>query len=175
AHGTEPDAGDERDRPAHRRIEYVAELLADRTPRTTALRPAARSVARLLAGHDTCVEPATRVLLASVDLGAPGPALHELARLHTGRPALAARTADALRSRVRRQEIVDEPELDRTAQTLAESGDLAEGLFAWAVTVACGDRTAWPVRWRARLSALRRHASPDVRDAAIRVGTATDS
>jgi hypothetical protein len=170
-HGADPDAGEERDRPAHRRIEHVADLLAERTPRTPALRPAARSVALLLAGHDTCVAPATRVLLAAVDLTAPGPGLRELAGLHTDRPALAARTADRLRSRLGREE-TPEAELDRAAQALTAAGTPAEGLFAWAITVARGERTAWPTRWRAHLATLRRHPSPDVRDAARRSSTA---
>ncbi|MFI7005335.1 hypothetical protein [Streptomyces sp. NPDC050145] len=169
--GSEPDAGEERDRPAHRRVEYVAELLAGRAPRTAALRPAARSVALLLAGHDTCTEAATQVLLATVDLAAPEPGLRELARLHADRPALAARTAEVLRHRLRHED-PSEHELDRAARSLAASGTHAEGLFAWAITKASGDRSAWPAPWRAHLAALRRHPCPDVRDAAVRVCTA---
>ncbi|MFD7298019.1 hypothetical protein ACFV9W_32440 [Streptomyces sp. NPDC059897] len=170
-HGPEPDAGEERDRPAHRRVEHVAGLLADRTPHEAALRPVARSVARRLAERDPFVASAARVLLGAVDLSAPEPDLRELAALHTGRPALAARTADALRGRLRRED-ASEAELDRVAGTLAASGTHAEGLFAWAITATAGERAAWPAAWRSHVVALRAHPCADVRDAASRTSTA---
>ncbi|MFI5663047.1 hypothetical protein [Streptomyces sp. NPDC051684] len=170
-HGPAPDAGEELDRPAHRRVECVAGLLADRAPHEAALRPVARSVARRLAERDPFVASAARALLGAVDLSDPGPGLRELAALHAERPALAARTADALRGRLRRE---DGPgvELDRTVSTLAAAGTHPEGLFAWAITAAAGERAAWPAAWRAHLAALRAHPSPDVRDAASRTNTA---
>ncbi|MGW2345210.1 hypothetical protein [Streptomyces sp. NPDC001661] len=170
-HGPEPDAGEERDRPAQRRVEYVAGLLADRTPRETALRPAARSVARRLAERDPFVASAARVLLGAVDLSDPEADLRELAALHADRPALAARTADGLRGRLRRED-ASEAELDRVAGALAAGGTHAEGLFAWAITATAGERAAWPAAWRAHVVALRAHPCADVRDAAVRTSTA---
>ncbi|WP_306316587.1 MULTISPECIES: hypothetical protein [unclassified Streptomyces] len=170
-HGPEPDAGDEQDRPAHRRVEYVARLLADRAPHDPTLRPAARTVAQLLAERDAFVPSAAQVLLGALDPAAPEPALRELALLHADRPALAARTADSLRARLRREEVLPEG-LDRVARALREADAHTEGLFAWAITVAAGERSAWPAPWRAELAALRGHPCPDVRDAAVRVATA---
>ncbi|MFI6876899.1 hypothetical protein ACIBL6_26025 [Streptomyces sp. NPDC050400] len=171
AHGAAPDAGEERDRPAHRRVEHVADQLADRLPRTPALRPVARTVAESLAGRDPFVATAVRVRLGAVDLADPGPGLRELAGLHDGRPVLAADTAGRLRDRLRR-ESVDGAGLHRVAGELAAGGTLAEGLFAWAVTLARGERESWPDRWRTQLLTLRSHPAPDVRDAAARVRTA---
>ncbi|WP_338702421.1 hypothetical protein V2W30_33960 [Streptomyces sp. Q6] len=45
-------------------------------------------------------------------------------------------------------------------------------MFAWSVTVACGERASWPEPWRDRLAALRAHPCPEVRDAAAQVSTA---
>lgn len=168
-HGVDPDAGEERDRPAHRRIEHVAGLLAVRIPPASARRAGALAAGRLLATHDAFVAPAAEILVGAVDLTAPG--LRELAELHVGRPALAARTAGRLRARLRQEEVAD---ADRAAlvQRLAAPGSLTEGLFAWAVTVSSGERAAWPAPWRSRLAALRAHPCPDVRDAAAQAATA---
>ncbi|WP_349345261.1 hypothetical protein [Streptomyces rapamycinicus] len=67
-------------------------------------RRTARAAGELLAGYETFVQEAAHVLVNALDLDArPGPlaaALARLARLHTTRPALAARTADTLRRRL---------------------------------------------------------------------------
>ncbi|MEU6841893.1 hypothetical protein ABZ930_08485 [Streptomyces sp. NPDC046716] len=171
AAGPAPDAGEERDRPAHRRAEAVAGVLAGAATRNPAMRPLARELADVLAGDDAFVTSAALVRLAAVDLSAPGDDLRALARLHDGRPVLALRTAERLRHGLR-GERVPSPVLVPVARELASAGSLAEGLFAWAVTVAQGEREGWPEPWRDVLRSLRAHPWADVRDASAQVSTA---
>ncbi|WP_338702419.1 hypothetical protein V2W30_33955 [Streptomyces sp. Q6] len=100
-HGAAPDAGKERDRPAYRRVEHVAGLLAAHTPRAKLQRTVALAVARLLAARDPFVVRAAEILVGAVDLTEQG--LRELAALHADRPALASRVAGRLRERLRRE------------------------------------------------------------------------
>ncbi|NGO41344.1 hypothetical protein G6048_03885 [Streptomyces sp. YC419] len=58
------------------------------------------------------------------------------------------------------------------ARRLTAHGGHAQGLLAVALTSALGSRTGWPAPWREHLRHLRRHALPDVRDAALAVVTA---
>ncbi len=175
-----PDAEPDRDRPAHRRIRHLADRLATRArmrPRVT--RRTARAAGELLAGYETFVQEAAHVLVNALDLNArPGPltaALARLARLHTTRPALAVRTADALR---RRLNTVTRPGSDaallRAARELDEDGGHASGLFAATLTEVAGARTEWAEPWRERLRALRGHPHADVRDAALRLTTVVE-
>ncbi|WP_230992681.1 hypothetical protein [Streptomyces endocoffeicus] len=175
-----PDAEPDRDRPAHRRIRHLADRLATRArmrPRVT--RRTARAAGELLAGYETFVQEAAHVLVNALDLDSrPGPltaALARLARLHTTRPALAVRTADALR---RRLNTATRPGSDaallRAARELDEDGGHASGLFAATLTEVAGARTEWAEPWRERLRTLRGHPHADVRDAALRLTTTVE-
>ncbi|WP_240813250.1 hypothetical protein [Streptomyces sp. DASNCL29] len=172
-----PDAEPDRDRPAHRRIRHLADRLATLArmrPRVT--RRTARAAGELLAGYETFVQEAAHVLVNALDLDSrPGPlaaALARLARLHTTRPALAVRTAEALR---RRLNTAARPGSDaallRAARELDEDGGHASGLFAATLTEVAGARTDWAEPWRERLRTLRGHPHADVRDAALRLTT----
>ncbi|WP_267894209.1 hypothetical protein [Streptomyces malaysiensis] len=175
-----PDAEPDRDRPAHRRIQHLADRLATRArmrPRVT--RRTARAAGELLAGYETFIQEAAHVLVNALDLDArPGPlsaGLARLARLHTTRPALAVRTADTLR---RRLNTASRPGSDaamlRAAGDLDEDGGHASGLFGATLTEVGGARTEWAEPWRDRLRALRAHPHPDVRDAALRLTTVVE-
>ncbi|WP_438452583.1 hypothetical protein [Streptomyces asiaticus] len=175
-----PDAEPDRDRPAHRRIRHLADRLATLArmrPRVT--RRTARAAGELLAGYETFVQEAAHVLVNAIDLDSrPGPlaaALARLARLHTTRPALAVRTADALR---RRLNTAARPGSDaallRAARELDEDGGHASGLFAATLTEVAGARTDWAEPWRERLRTLRGHPHADVRDAALRLTTTVE-
>ncbi|MFS7872756.1 hypothetical protein ACEYXF_05375 [Streptomyces asiaticus] len=175
-----PDAEPDRDRPAHRRIRHLADRLATLArmrPRVT--RRTARAAGELLAGYEIFVQEAAHVLVNAIDLDSrPGPlaaALARLARLHTTRPALAVRTADALR---RRLNTAARPGSDaallRAARELDEDGGHASGLFAATLTEVAGARTDWAEPWRERLRTLRGHPHADVRDAALRLTTAVE-
>ncbi|WP_432045548.1 hypothetical protein [Streptomyces asiaticus] len=175
-----PDAEPDRDRPAHRRIRHLADRLATLArmrPRVT--RRTARAAGELLAGYEIFVQEAAHVLVNAIDLDSrPGPlaaALARLARLHTTRPALAVRTADALR---RRLNTATRPGSDaallRAARELDEDGGHASGLFAATLTEVAGARTDWAEPWRERLRTLRGHPHADVRDAALRLTTAVE-
>ncbi|MGR3932979.1 hypothetical protein [Streptomyces sp. BRA346] len=173
-----PDAEPDRDRPARQRIRHLATRLArhGRT-RPREMRRHALGAAELLAGYETFVPEAAQVLVHALDLDARPSALTaalaRLARLHTSRPALAARTADVLRDRLDAASRPGGREgLLRAAWQLEEDGGHAAGLFAAVLTGVGGPRTEWAEPWRERVRGLRRHPHPDVRDAALRLTTA---
>ncbi|GAA3099064.1 hypothetical protein GCM10010449_22960 [Streptomyces rectiviolaceus] len=163
----------DRDLPARRRIEYVAQTLADADE---AYRAVALRAGELLAGYGDFVPQAAEVLAGAVALDAEpaevARALSRLARLHEGRPALAVRTAETLGEHLGDLErAADTAPLLPVARILTEDGGHASGLFAVAAVEALGERTDWAGRWRDVLVSLRGHGVPDVRDAALRVCT----
>ncbi|GAA1900152.1 hypothetical protein GCM10009837_23550 [Streptomyces durmitorensis] len=164
---TSPD----RDLPARRRIEYLAQTLADAGE---VYRGAALRAGGLLAGYGDFVPQAAEVLAGAVALdagpAAVGEALLRLAGLHEGRPALAVRTAATLGARLADAEGETAPLLP-VARRLAEEGGHASGLFAVAAVESLGERMDWPAPWRDLLARLRAHRVPDVRDAALGVCT----
>ncbi|MFI0815462.1 hypothetical protein ACH4TX_02845 [Streptomyces sp. NPDC021098] len=173
-----PDAEPDRDRPARQRVRHLADRLAQHgRMRPREMRRHALGAAELLAGYETFVPEAAQVLVQALDLDARPTALTaalaRLARLHTSRPVLAARTADLLRNRL---DAASRPgggeALLRAAWQLEEDGGHAAGLFAAVLTGIGGPRTAWAEPWRERVRGLRQHPHPDVRDAALRLTTA---
>ncbi|MCI4041143.1 hypothetical protein [Streptomyces sp. TRM75563] len=179
---TADDAGAERDRPARRRIGHLARTLALWSGTNDRQVAAVLAEAgRTLATHRDLVPDAVALLARSLDLAGDPDTLHTglvtLAALHTGRPALAARTAQTVGRRVvgyRGAEIGDPDTLLLVVARLAATGDPAEGLFAAELTVACGQRTGWTGPWRTQLRMLRQHPSDDVRDVAYAEATAEE-
>ncbi|MEU2574808.1 hypothetical protein ACIP3B_16515 [Streptomyces anulatus] len=179
---TADDAGAERDRPARRRLGHLARTLSLRAGPNN--RPASMVLAaagRTLAVHRDLVPDAVALLSRSLDLAGDPDTLHTelvaLAALHSGRPALAARTAATVGRRVaghRGAEAGDPDTLLLVVARLAGTGDLAEGLLAAELTVACGLRTGWTGPWRTQLRMLRQHAWDDVRDVAYAEATAEE-
>lgn len=168
--GEDDDAGEERDRPARQRVEYLVSGLGARAFRSeAAVRPVARAAAELLRGYDAHVAQAASLAAGHVDLTAVPPHLDRVAALvGTDRPALAARIADEVGERLQGRELPgDATALLAEARALAEHGGHAQGLMAVAVTAALGGREDWPAPWRELLRTLRRHPVPDVRDAAL--------
>ncbi|MFE2291838.1 hypothetical protein [Streptomyces sp. NPDC059452] len=180
---TADDAGAERDRPARQRIGRLTGAL---TGCAETYGPQGRAVlgeaGRVLAGHHDLVPQAASLLADSLELDgtdadALQAALVELAALHTGRPALAARTAAAVgrRARFTRGAYAGDPEtLLVVVARLSGTGDLGEGLLAAELTVACGRRTSWTGPWRTQLRMLRQHPCGDVRDMAYAEVTAVE-
>ncbi|MFE5867288.1 hypothetical protein ACFQ6V_01410 [Streptomyces roseifaciens] len=173
-----PDAEPGRDRPARARIRRLVTGLTGRSRwRTRAVGEAAPVVAELLAGSGDHVPDAVELMLRVLDPAAAPDALtaqlERLARLHEGRPVLAARTAGSLAGRFGSRDGSDEA-LAHAARSLADDGDLATGLFALALTSLGGRRTGWSAPWREQLRSLRRHPHPDVRDEALARVTATE-
>ncbi|MDT0306549.1 hypothetical protein RM780_06190 [Streptomyces sp. DSM 44917] len=165
-----PDAQAEADLPARRRIQVCAARLrtgvAQREPSS---RPLAAGIGELLSHYPDFTREATELLAAATDLDAPALTadLTRLAALHRERPALAARTAEALARRLAAPDRPGDPAaLLAAAGSLAAEGSLATGLFAVRLARACGTRTGWPAPWRDLLRALRRHPCADVRDEA---------
>lgn len=171
-----PDAEPDRDHPARRRVELLVEnLTRNRTAHDPTRRRAARAAAELLARHQDFTGRAVHLFLHTLDLAADADTLTRdltrLARLLEGRPALAARTAGTLGSRLRTR-VGGVESFAPAARSLTEDGSQAAGLFAVELTETGGRRTDWAAFWRERLRALRRHADPDVREAALDLGTA---
>ncbi|MBV7243052.1 hypothetical protein [Streptomyces sp. MW-W600-10] len=179
---TADDAGAERDRPARRRIGHLARTLSLRTgPNNRQAAGVLAEAGRTLAAHRDLVPDAVALLARSLDLAGDPDTLHTglvgLAALHSGRPALAARTAQTVGRRVVGHpgtEAGDPDTLLLVVARLAATGDPAEGLLAAELTVACGLRTGWTGPWRTQLRMLRQHPSDDVRDVAYAAATAEE-
>ncbi|MFI6649303.1 hypothetical protein ACIBI8_17045 [Streptomyces sp. NPDC050529] len=167
------DAGSERDRPGRQRVVHLVNRLAAAAGARTddALRPVLGAAGELLAGHRDHVPQAAELLVRAVDPDAGPDALHaaldRLARLHEGRPVLAARTAGVLGTRIRAPHGEDgSGTLLALVARLAEDGGVAHGHMAVELAAAAGRRTGWSGPWRTQLRLLRRHPDADVRDAA---------
>ncbi|MEQ4607191.1 hypothetical protein ABMX48_09690 [Streptomyces cavourensis] len=180
---TADDAGAERDRPARQRLHALTDALTRRSgPPDRSRRAVLAEAGRTLAGHRDLVPQAVSLLVESLEPASMGAdelhaALLELAALHADRPALAARTARTVGKGVqfaRGAEAGDPETLLDVVARLAGTGDLAEGLFAAELTVACGRRTEWTGPWRTQLRMLRRHPCGDVRDVAYAQFTAAE-
>lgn len=179
--GVRPDAEGERDRPARQRIAHVVARLSAAVTAGVAGEHRATAVraAGLLGRADGFVPQAAHLSVQALDLDAPAAALldglERLVELHSGRPALAVRTAAALRDRLGVRRPPGDPlVLLLAAERLAAEGGHAAGLLAVAVTGALGRRTGWTEEWRTLLRSVRRHGDPDVRDAALALTTAAE-
>lgn len=175
------DAESERDRPARQRIDHLVGRLSTAVTmrQVEASRTAAVRASELLCATTDFVPQGTHLAVTALGLDEK-PAvvlasLDRLAALHTDRPALAARTAETLRSRLNTARRPGDPLVLLIAvQRLIANADHAGGILAVALTHALGSRTRWPQDWRAQLRALRRHPHPDVRDAALALRTAAE-
>jgi hypothetical protein len=175
------DAEGERDRPARQRIGHlVARLSTAVTMRKAeASQAAALRASELLCANADFLPQGTHLIANALDLDAEPAqllaALEHLVGLHAERPALAARTAEILRNRLNTTRRPGDPlVLLSAAKRLTANGGYAGGLFAVALTHALGSRTGWTQDWRTHLRALRRHAHPDVREAALALTTAIE-
>lgn len=170
-----PDAQDDRDRPARRRVAHLVLTLGRRAQNRRTARQTAGQMGVLLAGHEEFVPLAAQLLCASLDPEADaetlGRQLRAIAGLHSERPGLAWRTAGELRRILRpfHRPGADRERLLPVARDLAEDGGLATGLLAVTLAAALNPGSGWPGPWRAFLRDVRRHAVPDVRTAALEV------
>ncbi|WP_327242604.1 hypothetical protein [Streptomyces sp. NBC_01320] len=174
------DAEGERDRPARQRISHLVARLATavatggKGPRAAALR-----ASELLGGAADFLPEGIHLFAKALDLDAEPAqllaALQRLEALHTGRPVLAARTAETLHNRLNTVRRPGDPLVLLCAvERLTANAGCAGGLLAVALTQALGARTGWTQDWRTRLRALRRHPHPDVREAALALTTAVE-
>ncbi|MCI3934123.1 hypothetical protein [Streptomyces sp. AN091965] len=155
---------------ARRRVEHVVARLVVR--QGTAGRSVARRAGELLTAYEDFRPQAVGLLVAAVEVGgaAVGPALERVAELHEGRPVLAGATARALAERLAGVDAsLAGAALLPVARALAAGHGPARPLFAVSLAQTLGSRTGWPPPWRDLLTALRRHALPDTRDAALAV------
>ncbi|MEV0579266.1 hypothetical protein [Streptomyces sp. NPDC050392] len=167
------DAGSERDRPGRQRVVHLAHRLAAAAGARTgdALRPVLVTAGELLARHRDHVPQAAELLVRAVDPEEGAEALYaaldRLARLHDGRPVLAARTAGVLGTRIRPSQHEDGAgTLLAVVVRLAEHGGPGHGHLAVQLTAVAGGQAGWSGEWRTQLRLLRRHPDADVRDAA---------
>ncbi|MBO0806473.1 MAG: hypothetical protein J2P25_25770, partial [Nocardiopsaceae bacterium] len=123
---------------------------------------------RALAAKPDCARQAATLLVAATD---PGPGqtltagLAEVCDLLEGTPATAARVAQVLA-----RHVADGRGAMNTLSTaisaLASDPRPCAGLLATSLA-SQGRRFGWPAPWRAQVDALRAHALPDVRAAAL--------
>jgi hypothetical protein len=175
------DAEGDRDRPARQRIGHLVARLSTAVTmrRAEASQAAALRASELLCANADFLQQGTHLIANALDLDAEPAqllaALEHLEGLHAERPALAARTAEILRNRLNTARRPGDPlVLLCAAKRLTANGGYAGGLFAVALTQALGSRTGWTQDWRTHLRALRHHAHPDVREAALALATATE-
>lgn len=163
------DTDPEADRPARRRLEYLVGAYTDSRfdppePVETALQA---ELGTMLLGEADHVDSGARLSLQSA-LGADGrllPVLAELAAHLATRPAAAARLLPRLKTLVDRRSDWSDESVLAAATALAARPEPASGQFA-VVLAARGARGQWPRPWRELVRQLRRHADPDVREAA---------
>ncbi|OEV14023.1 hypothetical protein AN218_01125, partial [Streptomyces nanshensis] len=172
-----PDARADRDRPARRRVEHIAATLGEAARGRRLARRTAGRTGVLLAGYEEFVPLAARLLCSAVTLESDAETLRRqlrgIAGLHTERPALAWRTAEELRRCLGplHRPAETRERLLPVAQDLAEDGGAAAGLLSVALASAVNPPGGWPEPWREVLRALRRHAAPDVRAAALELAS----
>ena len=170
---THPAAAD-RDRPAGQRLDHLVETLAGQmrwAPRGSG-HVALVGAGGLLAAHPDHVGGAAWLLIAATDLAsadteAISGALAPVADLLAGRPIAAYDAHEDLLNAVRARPSDDPRALWSAAESLAERGDLAGGLFAVAlVEGGAGHGPGWSAidpPWRELMLRLRRHPEPEVR------------
>ncbi|MET9429941.1 hypothetical protein [Streptomyces sp. NPDC003036] len=170
----EYEALEDRDLPARQRLSALVEILPVDQGQGPGARPVVEAVAAQLAVEPALAAARARLLVTLVDLDAEPSEL--TARLRAvadavdGRPALAARTADRLGSRVAVTHRAQDPAVAlAAAERCTAAGDPGAGLLAVALVGTLGIRLGWPAPWRAALRTLRRHPVADVREAALEV------
>ncbi|HST82714.1 MAG TPA: hypothetical protein VLL08_13355 [Kineosporiaceae bacterium] len=163
-----PDAGSVSDRPAHQRLGVLVDLICWQAGDLRLTPDPGLRLSAVLAGHGLAVEAARILVLLAEPAGGVETYLEAAADLLLDRPVAAARLAEDLPP--------GDWTLDRVGETvdrLSSRPDTAAGLFAVAAVRAAGQRSGWTEPWAQRLRVLRRHAQPDIRDAALRVRTAS--
>jgi hypothetical protein len=170
-----PDAGEERDRPALRRLSQLLHHLSRSAAWSPGeLRTALLVAAAALTDAPFLLQPRIGLLVAAVSWPAPADALAELADLVAHRPAAAVRLAALVADELHRNQAHWHPAgLEPAIDRLTARTDLAGGLVAVRLVHSAGRRLHWPDEWRDRLRHLRTHPDPDVREAALAVDTAT--
>ncbi|MFD7032403.1 hypothetical protein ACFWAR_30675 [Streptomyces sp. NPDC059917] len=169
------DAGALRDRPALRRITYLATRLAAPLDRVRhgdgALRAVVAEVVTALTAYDATAATGIALSARAFEPALPQEELYEalvlLARAHAGRPGLVRATTDTLRAAALTEDGGTPEALHAVAARLAATGGRTEGLFALALVTAAGLRAHWPADHRDLVRDLRHHPEPDVRDAAL--------
>jgi hypothetical protein len=164
----------ENDRPALRRIRHLTAGLISQANRvgSAADRSVLRRAAAILADHDATVPDSLALRIEAIsprdaDLAV---ALASIAGAAPPRYTVADRLRRDLVEIVARVPGIDVDHVIGAARSLAATGDRTSGLLAVALATG-GTAFGWPPPWRRLLMDLRRHADPDVRDAAIDVGT----
>jgi hypothetical protein len=163
-----PDAGPMSDRPAHQRLDVLVDLICWQADDLRLTPDPGLRLSAALAGQGLAVEAARLLVLLAEPAGGVETYLEAAADLLPDRPVAAAHLAEDLPP--------GDWTLDRVGDTvdrLARRPDTAAGLFAVAAVRAAGERSGWTEPWAHRLRGLRRHAQPDIRDAALRVRTAS--
>lgn len=159
--------GPEGDLPARRRLHALIGTSIDDRPMCAAL-------ARQLTDEPAVAATRTALLARAIDLEAAEPellsSLRSLIAAVEGRPVRAARVAEDLQIVHRYGKPLPDPAAALAAvRALGDHGGFAEGLVATGLATAVGARQNWPDPCREAVLALRRHAEPEVREAAYAI------
>ena len=165
-------AGDERDRPARRRLVLIAQAAIALRTRDLADRRALLAVtAQTLAGRPGYARLASTLRASAVDLGATAEEvsgeLLEIAVGVSGRCDTAAQVGATLADMVRPGKPWDPAAVLTAVEALIARDDPDAGLIAAHLAGAAGAELGWPAGYRSAVRALRRHSAPAVVEAAL--------
>ncbi|MFD7157886.1 hypothetical protein ACFV9C_25015 [Kribbella sp. NPDC059898] len=168
-----PNATADRDHPARRRLtQLVDQLTGQLAGRSASARGHLSQVADELTAPDYLTSRLRLLLVAAPTAADAVPALRDAVADDI---LAASAAADLLRARLHATEPLWSPaDLLPLAESLAHAGDPASALLAQALLTAAAPRAGWPPSWRAILVALRNHATPSIRRAALDITTAAE-
>jgi hypothetical protein len=174
---TEPAEAPFRDRPARRRLEFLAtNLSAALGGILKDWQPVVSATATVLAADPVWLFPAARLHMQALDLLADPDHLtadvRALADLTDGRPAAATVAAEALTARTFRTGSADPiapSSFHAAAAALATDPRASAGILAIALAATAGPGSGWDPAWRAVVATLRTHPDADVAESALRL------
>jgi hypothetical protein len=169
---TGPDAESDRDRPGLQRIRSLVDYVAAGENRRSPLREIVVRLAGALTDYPDVRPEVTSLHLSTVRVHGTEAVedMRAVARLVADRPMLAASAGrDAWGIRTGRPYHWNRDAMLTAARNVGNAPHLAVSILATG-----GRHYGWPEEWRDLLRELRRHADPDVRDAALRVMTSAE-
>ncbi|KAL1410444.1 hypothetical protein Q8F55_004455 [Vanrija albida] len=173
-----PDAGEDADRPAYRRVKYFVERYdEDLTDDDRYHHSVIRALSDTLATHPELFFDAANMLLSTINLEWPAEMIVEHLLLFADRAGpfsgmhagLSASVGQVIKGRKSTPERLET--LMAVAKTLVAKDDLFCNMMGNWVVIEAGRRAGWPEAWRDLLRKLRRHPRIEVRYFALQADT----
>jgi hypothetical protein len=167
----DPDAETDRDRPGLQRTRALISGLKHGPNSKAPRREAIVRLTEALTAYPEIRREVVELRFSTVrtDTAEASGDIQAISLLVAGRPALAAQV-----SRPAWSNWPTYPYYWNRDAMLAAAENAGNGYLAVGIVAVGGPHYGWPEAWRALLRELRRHADPDVRDAALRVMTSSE-